>query len=130
MGGGEVDSIIMKWYIKVIQNYVNFKGRARRTEYWMFALFNSIFMLSAVMFDNLLDIVFYDAVYGPIYFIYSLLVLLPSLAVAVRRLHDIGKSGWYLLLSLIPIVGQIWLIVLLAQDGEPSLNLYGPNPKA
>ncbi len=67
--------------------------------------------------------------YGIIYALYALIVLIPSLAVAVRRLHDVGKSGWMILISLIPLIGGIWLIVLLVTDSNPGANEYGPNPK-
>ncbi len=119
----------MNWYVKVLKNYAVFSGRARRKEYWMFVLFNFIFSVIAIILDNILGLAFENVGYGPIYLLYSLAVFIPSLAVSVRRLHDIGKSGWFILISLIPFIGPIWLLVLMCTDSEPGENDYGPNPK-
>lgn len=117
----------MNWFLKVLKQYLDFSGRARRKEYWMFALFTLIFMIVAAVLDNVLGIAFYGT--GPIYMIYSLVVLIPSLAVLVRRLHDIGKSGAWFFISFIPIVGAIWMLVLLIKAGDAGDNKYGPDPK-
>jgi len=109
----------------VFTNYVNFKGRARRSEYWWFVLAN--FIVSCVL--GILANATGSGIISAISSIYSLAVLLPSLAVEVRRLHDIGKSGWWLLISLVPVVGAILLIVWAAKDGDPAPNQYGENPK-
>jgi len=106
----------------VFQRYATFTGRSRRPEYWWFVLFNIIVSLvlgivSGLLFPNEADIL------GGIY---NLAVLLPSLAVGVRRLHDIGRTGWWLLIALIPIVGIIVLIVFFATKGEEHDNQYGP----
>lgn len=119
----------MNWYLKVLSHYADFNGRARRKEYWMFVLFNILFAFIAVLLDNLLGITFGELGYGPIYITYALIVFIPGLAVSVRRLHDIGKSGWMILISLIPLIGSIWLIVLMATDSVPGDNEYGKNPK-
>jgi len=120
----------MNWYLKVLKEYENFEGRARRKEYWMFLLFNSIFFITAIIIDNILGITYgRDIFYGPIYTLYVLAVFIPGLAVSVRRLHDIGKSGWYYLIILIPLAGPIWFLVLVATDGDPGENEYGVNPK-
>ena len=114
----------MEWFIKcVTKDYWNFSGRARRKEYWMFVLFNVIF----------------SSVWGGIIglfgmpdwltYVYSFAVMVPSIAVAVRRLHDIGKSGWWFFISLIPIAGPIWMLVLLCTDSQMGVNQYGENPK-
>ena len=107
----------MEWYIKVLKQYSNFSGRARRKEYWMFFLFNIIFAGLATILSPKL------------YAIYSLAVLIPNLAVIVRRLHDIGKSGWMFLVALIPLIGVIWLLILLIRNSSPGKNKYGINPK-
>ncbi|OMF22687.1 hypothetical protein BK133_25635 [Paenibacillus sp. FSL H8-0548] len=112
----------MEWYLKVLKNYVGFSGRARRTEYWMFVLFNFI---AAVVLGILQSIIGIDPFLTSIY---SLFVLLPSLAVAVRRLHDTGRSGLWLLIALIPLIGAIILIVFYCQDSQDN-NQYGQNPK-
>jgi uncharacterized membrane protein YhaH (DUF805 family) len=119
----------MKWFIKGIKQYADFQGRARRTEYWMFSLFCFIIMLVATALDNILGTKFEGNYYGLLYALCTLALCIPSLAVSVRRLHDIGKSGWMFLISLIPIVGAIWLIVLMATEGNHGANAYGPDPK-
>lgn len=125
----------MKWYLDVLKKYVVFQGRARRQEFWMFVLFNVIFSFVAALLDNLLGLNVnssYGSSYvstGYISMVYSLAVFLPTLGVTVRRLHDVGKSGWMILVALIPFVGWIWLIVLEATAGQPGPNQYGPDPK-
>lgn len=114
----------MEWYLKALRQYADFEGRARRKEYWMFTLFNLIFAILALVVGGLIG------ESGVIlYFLYVLGTLIPNLAVAVRRLHDVGKSGWMYLVALIPLVGFIWLLVLLVTDSQPGSNEYGPNPK-
>ena len=95
----------------------------------MFVLFNMIFAFVAAILDNVLGIAFESLGYGPIYLLYALIVLIPGLAVAVRRLHDVGKSGWMILIAFVPIIGAIWLLVLMVTDGVPGDNEYGKNPK-
>ena len=119
----------MNWYLKVMKQYANFSGRARRKEYWMFALFNFIFIIAAMLIDNLLGTTVGELPYGVIYFLYVLAIFVPSLAVAVRRLHDVGKSGWMYFIALIPIIGSIWLLVLFVTDSEVGTNKWGNNPK-
>ncbi|MEN6461470.1 MAG: DUF805 domain-containing protein [Syntrophomonas sp.] len=118
----------MNWYLSVLKKYAVFKGRARRKEYWMFTLFNAIFAIVAAFLDNIFGTNIIDD-YGVIYLLYCLAIVLPSLGVSVRRLHDVGKSGWLLFISLIPIIGVIWLLVLACIDGNPGDNKYGANPK-
>ncbi|MFJ1708762.1 DUF805 domain-containing protein [Kitasatospora sp. NPDC088346] len=114
----------MDWYLAVLKNYVGFSGRARRKEYWMFALVN----IAAVIVLAIVDGV--AGTSGLLGGIYAVAVLLPALAAGVRRLHDTGRSGWWLLISLIPVVGPIILLVFLATEGQPNDNQYGPNPKS
>ena len=113
----------MNWYLAVLKKYAEFNGRARRQEYWMFFLFNIIFGIAASILDFIFGTI---SVFNTIY---SLAVLIPGIAVSVRRLHDTGKSGWMLLLALIPIIGWIWLLVLMVSDSTPGENEYGKNPK-
>lgn len=122
------------WYLKCLRQYADFNGRARRKEYWMFILFNSIFGIVAMILDNIfgiaIDGIAIDGVgYGPIYGLYVLAIFIPGLAVSVRRLHDVGKSGWMYFIVLIPLVGVIWLLVLMLTDSNPGENQYGVNPK-
>jgi uncharacterized membrane protein YhaH (DUF805 family) len=119
----------MNYYLKVLQNYATFSGRARRSEYWYFLLFNIIFGIGAMLLDNVFGIGMQGFGYGPIYCLYALVVFIPSLAVSVRRLHDVGKSGWFFFIVLIPLIGAIWLIVLMATDSNVGPNKYGANPK-
>jgi len=119
----------MNWYLAVLKNYAGFSGRARRTEYWMYFLFNILFAIAAVILDNILGLASETLGYGPIYGLYALVTFIPSLAVGVRRLHDTGKSGWFLLIALIPLIGSIWLIVVLATEGVKGPNEYGADPK-
>ncbi len=113
----------MQWYAKVFANYAVFTGRARRTEYWMFFLIN--FIISMVLF--LIDYKF--GLHSILRDIYGVIVFLPALAVGARRLHDIGSSGWWQLIGLIPFFGEVILIVFFCKDSEKGENKYGPNPK-
>jgi uncharacterized membrane protein YhaH (DUF805 family) len=115
-------SLIMEYFLSVVKQYVNFEGRARRREYWMYILFYFIFYVGAVIIDYVIGL-------GLIALIYSLALLLPSISVAARRLHDTGRSGWWQLLALIPLIGAIIVIIFLVQDSTPGDNKYGPNPK-
>ena len=119
----------MEWYLKVLRQFTDFEGRARRKEYWMYTLVNAIFLLIAITLDNVLGLANEDYFIGPIYMVYALAVILPGLAVSVRRLHDVGKSGWMILISFIPIIGGIWLLILFVTDGQVGENEYGLNPK-
>ena len=120
----------MELYIKVLKQYADFSGRARRKEFWMFVLFNTIFAIGAMLIDRMFGMTIQGLAYGWICLIYSLAVLLPSLAVGVRRLHDIGKSGWYYIIALIPVAGWILLLFWFCKDGQVGENEYGLNPKA
>lgn len=119
----------MNWYLKVLKNYIGFKGRARRKEYWMFNLFHIIFLIVATVLDTVFKTNMSPLPYGLIYFGYAFALLLPGLAATVRRLHDIGKSGGWIFIALVPIIGSIWLLVLLCTNGEVGENRFGPDPK-
>lgn len=128
----------MSYYINgITQHYADFQGRARRTEYWMYALFACVSYIAALILDNVLGTTFsmdilgesVDTGYGWIYLLVALGTFLPYLAVLVRRLHDVGKSGWFFLVTLIPLAGAIWFLVLMCTDSQPGTNQYGPNPK-
>ena len=119
---------MINYYFSCFNKYADFTGRARRMEYWSFLLFNAIAAIVAMILDILLGLTFVDT-YGPFYMIYGLATFIPGLAVTVRRLHDVGKSGWYYLIALIPLVGAILLLVWLFTDSKPGANKWGPNPK-
>ncbi len=112
----------MHWYLYVIKNYAVFRGRATRTEYWMFFLFNLLFTFVLGYLDGVMEM-------GVLSLVYSLFILLPSIAVAVRRLHDTGRTGWWLLLTLIPLIGGLVILVFLVLDSEEGENEYGANLK-
>ncbi|MGO0061610.1 DUF805 domain-containing protein [Brevibacillus fluminis] len=112
----------MEWYVKVLKQYAVFQGRARRKEYWMFFLISAIISIVLSIIENLIGL---PQILSTIY---TLIILLPSLGVGVRRLHDTGRSGWWLLISFIPVIGTIILLVFLCQDSHPD-NQYGSNPK-
>ena len=113
-------------YIGVIKKYVVFDGRARRREFWMFVLAN---FLVGIVFSILGSIPFIGKLFFVLSVIYSLAILLPGIAAGARRLHDTNRTALFLLLGLIPIVGEIILIVFFVQEGTPGENQYGPNPK-
>ncbi|MFH9295555.1 DUF805 domain-containing protein [Streptomyces sp. NPDC017520] len=112
----------MNWYLDVLKNYAGFSGRARRKEYWMFVLFNFIIAVVLSALGMAIDTQI------P-YFLYIAAVIVPSLAVMVRRLHDTGRSGWWFFISFVPLVGGIILLVFLASEGKPETNQHGANPK-
>lgn len=105
----------MNYYFKVLQNYATFSGRARRSEYWYFFLFNVIFAFVFGFVCGLLQV-------PELANIYTLAVLIPGIAVGVRRMHDVGKSGWYLLIP-------IYNLILACTEGVQGENEYGPDPK-
>lgn len=122
----------MNWYFKVIlKHYADFKGRASRKEYWMFTLFGIVFYLLFLILISILGNLFQNEnsypIIGFLAILFPLMLLLPSMAVTVRRLHDINKSGWMILISLIPIIGSIWLVVLLVTDSSIGKNKYDEN---
>jgi uncharacterized membrane protein YhaH (DUF805 family) len=119
----------MNWYFKVLRNYAVFSGRARRKEYWYFILFNIIIIMLLTNLDNVVWLFSQRYEIGLFSSIYSLAVFIPSLAVLVRRLHDTGRSAWWLLLALIPIIGTIVLLIFAMLDSDQGVNEYGPNPK-
>jgi uncharacterized membrane protein YhaH (DUF805 family) len=113
----------MEWYLDVLKKYAEFSGRARRKEYWMFMLFNFIV---AFVIGFVEGIIGSGGIVGGLY---SLAVLLPGIAVSVRRLHDTDRSGWWLLIGLVPIVGALVLLFFMVQEGKETENDFGSNPK-
>ena len=127
----------MKHYIHCLKNYTNFTGRARRSEYWFFILFHFIFMIAIIFLSSF----FYEfsvvendsnaltSLPMILYFIYLAAMFIPTLAVTARRLHDMGKSGTWFFIYFVPLIGGIWLLVLLFSDSQPGMNKWGYNPK-
>lgn len=120
--GQAVDTAVKK-------KYATFTGRARRSEYWFYVLFTFIVYVVAMILDSILGLSVGDSPYGVIYGLCCLALILPGLAVAIRRLHDIGRSGWWLLIGIIPLIGAIVLLVFVCMDSQPQDNKYGPSPK-
>ncbi|MGW1543995.1 DUF805 domain-containing protein [Streptomyces sp. NPDC002309] len=112
----------MNWFITALKKYAVFSGRARRKEYWMFFLFYMILAVAAAIIDVLINMQIVSLVL-------ALGLFLPSLSITIRRLHDTDRSGWWILIGLIPLVGGIVLLVFACTDGKPGDNKYGPNPK-
>ncbi|MCE7032132.1 DUF805 domain-containing protein [Lysobacter sp. GX 14042] len=119
----------MYWYLKVLKNYVGFEGRARRKEYWMFTLFSLIATILIAVIDVIFGTLDAESGWGLFGTLYGLAVFLPGLAVSVRRLHDIDKSGWWLLIMFVPLVGILVLLVFAVREGTNSNNRFGPDPK-
>ncbi len=112
----------MHWYIDVLKKYAVIEGRASRTEYWMFVLCNFIVSIFVSVAAAIISFKFLTT-------LYSLAVLIPSITVLARRLHDIGKSGWWILFVFLPIIGWVILLIFAIRDSQPGTNMYGPNPK-
>ena len=120
----------MNWYIGVLKQYAVFAGRSRRKEYWMFVLFNFLAIVGLTIVEAVLRRITGMNPDGTVLAnLYTLAVLLPSIGVAIRRLHDTNRSGWWLLIGLVPVIGFIVLIVFFATDSQPGQNRFGPNPK-
>lgn len=128
----------MKWYLKALKNYADFSSRSRRKEFWMFYLFTILIMMLLSIIEFIIIDIFQNAEeflqdsgdYTPISLgLYIILTIVPTVAVTVRRLHDMGKSGWFYLLNFIPTIGTIILLIMCMFDSEPGENKWGPNPK-
>lgn len=122
----------MGWYLKVLKHYADFGGRARRKEYWYFILINYLVNIGIVLVSVLLGGMSQNpsmTLAVVILTLYNLVVFIPATAVGVRRLRDTNRSGWWLLISAIPLVGAIILIIFFVDDSQPGSNEYGTNPK-
>jgi uncharacterized membrane protein YhaH (DUF805 family) len=121
----------LNWYIAAIKKYAVFSGRARRKEYWFFGLFSVLISFGLLIAQVLAGFAIKEAgwVVGTLASLYMLAMIVPSIAVTVRRLHDTGHIGWWYLLGILPLIGPIIVIVWLARDSDPLANKYGPNPK-
>lgn len=120
----------MQWFLEALtKKYATFEGRARRKEYWYFVLFYCLAIVAFAIVDVIVGT--YDAETGIGVFsgLLVLALILPSLAVTVRRLHDTDRSGWWVLVNFIPLIGALVLIVFTVLDSQPGANRFGPNPK-
>jgi uncharacterized membrane protein YhaH (DUF805 family) len=120
----------MSRFIEALKKYAVFSGRSRRKEYWYFVLFVVIITIALNVIDSLFGTHHRASGAGLLSSIFSLAILIPSIAVSVRRLHDIDRTGWWVLISLVPLVGWIVLLIFHVQDSTPGTNRYGPNPKS
>ncbi|HSF78165.1 MAG TPA: DUF805 domain-containing protein [Steroidobacteraceae bacterium] len=120
----------MNWYLEALRKYAVFEGRARRMEYWMFVLINCLIVVVLSVVDTVVGLFSLGNSVGALTGLYWLVVLVPSVAVTVRRLHDTDRSGWWALLALLPVLGTIVLFVFCVLDGTPGPNRFGENPKA
>ena len=118
----------MNWYVDVLKKYAVFQGRAGRQEYWMFFLFNIVISFVLGIIDGVFGRVIDQPGFALLGGLYGLAVLLPGIAVGVRRLHDTGRPGGWLFIALIPFVGVFVLLYYLVLDGTPGPNQYGPDP--
>ena len=112
----------MNYYIAVLKNYATFNGRARRKEYWFFALFNGIAMIVLSILDGIIG------TEGIIAAVYILAVLIPGIAVAFRRLHDTDRTGWWILIILIPLIGPLVFLYFMVSGGDAGANRFGEDP--
>jgi uncharacterized membrane protein YhaH (DUF805 family) len=128
----------MKWFIKVLKQYADFSGRAQRKEYWIFTLVNSVVLFGLLYLSSLFvwsgpfalpEFSAEFKVFGVIFLLYWAIMIIPTFAVTVRRLHDSGRSGWWIFISLVPYIGNLWLLVLMCFDGDVGRNQYGADPK-
>ena len=119
----------MNWYLKVLKNYAVFSGRARRQEYWFFTLFNFIIAIALAFVDGFAGSFDPQTGFGFLSGLYSLAVFIPTLAVTVRRLHDTSRTGWWLLMVFIPLIGVIVLLIFMLLDSTSGPNEYGMDPK-
>ena len=122
-------AFIVQWYLKVLKQFADFDGRARRMEFWAFTLANIVVGSIFLALDHFAGTYDPDTPMGLFNTVYSIIVFIPSLAVSIRRFHDVGYSGWMILFGLIPIIGWIWFIVIAATEGHANPNYYGSNPK-
>ena len=119
----------MNWFLMALKKYATFSGRSRRSEYWYFILFYLIIAIVLGIIDRAAGTMTSNGTVGVLGGLFGLAMLIPSLAVGARRLHDTGRTGWWQLIGLIPLIGIIVLIVFYVQDSHPGSNQYGTNPK-
>ncbi len=119
----------MSWFLKAVKNYAGFSGRARRKEYWFFVLFYLIFTIALMFVDGATGGLDPQTGLGLFSGIFMLAMFIPSLAVSIRRLHDTDRTGWWILINLVPLIGGLIFLYFTVCDSTPGNNQYGPNPK-
>ncbi|MBN1950759.1 MAG: DUF805 domain-containing protein [Bacteroidales bacterium] len=119
----------MRWYLLGFKNFLNFRGRAVRKEFWMFMLVNILLLIAALIIDNTYFPDLFKLPFAYCFPGYLAVILIPAFSVTIRRLHDVGNTGWILLLTLIPVIGVLWILSILVRDSNPKENIFGSNPK-
>jgi uncharacterized membrane protein YhaH (DUF805 family) len=119
----------MNWYRVALKKYAVFAGRARRKEFWFFVLVNTLIAIALAVIDMLTGTFDEDVGLGLLSGLYAVAMIVPSIAVTVRRLHDTDRSGWWYLLVFVPVIGGLVILVFMCLDGTPGSNRFGPNPK-
>lgn len=119
----------MNWFLMGLRRYADFSGRSRRSEYWYFVLFVVLIEIALSIVDRMLGLYNSEGGYGWLSGLFVLAIFIPHLAVGARRLHDTGRTGWWLLIGLVPLIGAIVLIYFFVLDSQPGTNAWGPNPK-
>jgi uncharacterized membrane protein YhaH (DUF805 family) len=114
----------MNWYLESLKKYTVFKGRSCRKEYWYFTLFNILFTIGFGVLDQLMGNFVSSPGYGPLSTTYTLAVIIPGIAVSVRRLHDTGKSGWWFMITIVPVIGLLVFLYFAALESDPEVNEY------
>jgi len=114
----------MNWYVEAFRKYAQFSGRARRMEFWMFTLINLLVIVGLLVFSDKLRLA------SILLAIYCFGMVIPNLALTVRRLHDTGRSGWWILIGIVPLIGAIAMLIFEVLPGDVGDNAYGPDPKA
>jgi uncharacterized membrane protein YhaH (DUF805 family) len=117
------------YYFAAFKKFAFFKGRSTRSEYWYFTLFNILAVLGFGLIDQMMGAFNFDAGYGPLSAIYTLAMILPGLGVSIRRLHDTGRSGWWFLITIVPVIGLLVFLYFALLDSDPDSNDYGTSPK-
>jgi uncharacterized membrane protein YhaH (DUF805 family) len=120
--------LIVHYYFSAFKKYAVFKGRATRSEYWYFILFNILATLGFGLIDQMIGTFNFDAGYGPLSAIYTLAMIFPGVGVSIRRLHDTGRSGWWFLITAIPLLGLLVFLYFALLESDPNPNQYGQSP--
>ena len=119
----------MSWFLMALSKYATFSGRSQRSEFWFFLLSYVLLFVGLAIIDGMLGFFDEEEDIGLLSSLFAVAMFVPSLAVSVRRLHDTGRFGWWVLVAFVPVVGSIVMLLFAAEDSQPGANAYGPNPK-
>jgi len=129
LSGSKNRGIIMEWMLMPLKRYAEFSGRSRRKEYWMFVLFYVMVFVVLSILEGITGLRGTVGPYGPLTALFGLALIVPSIAVGIRRLHDTDRSGWWILIALVPLVGTLILLYFYVLEGTKGPNQYGEDPK-